>query len=103
MAYGRRGSTFEDREFDYRDNQSNMSYAGDNYHAPRHSNRDPSRMMTNYRSDRNESNFRDSGGGGGPETNTTLRRLDSIQDPGKRYVFQEEIGSGVCGTVFFSN
>ncbi|KAK0157852.1 hypothetical protein PV328_011542 [Microctonus aethiopoides] len=101
MAYGRRGSTFEDREFDYRDNQSNMSYAGDNYHAPRHSNRDSSRMMTNYRSDRNESNFRDSGGGGGgSETNTTLRRLDSIQDPGKRYVFQEEIGSGVCGTVF---
>ncbi|XP_015432915.1 PREDICTED: neither inactivation nor afterpotential protein C [Dufourea novaeangliae] len=31
---------------------------------------------------------------------TTLQRLDSIQDPGKRYLLRECIGSGVCGDVF---
>ncbi|XP_015610405.1 neither inactivation nor afterpotential protein C isoform X2 [Cephus cinctus] len=37
------------------------------------------------------------GGGGGPGT---LQRLDSIQDPGKRYTLKECIGSGVCGDVY---
>ncbi|XP_076230734.1 STKc_myosinIII_N_like and MYSc_Myo21 domain-containing protein ninaC isoform X2 [Nomia melanderi] len=31
---------------------------------------------------------------------TTLQRLDSIQDPGKRYLLRECIGFGVCGDVF---
>lgn len=31
---------------------------------------------------------------------TALQRLDSIQDPGKRYLLRECIGSGVCGDVF---
>ncbi|XP_046607249.1 neither inactivation nor afterpotential protein C isoform X1 [Neodiprion virginianus] len=39
---------------------------------------------------------RDAGGGGGG----TLQRLDSIQDPGKRYTLKDRIGSGVCGDVF---
>ncbi|KAG7201550.1 hypothetical protein KM043_004299 [Ampulex compressa] len=30
----------------------------------------------------------------------TLQRLDSIQDPGKRYLLKDCIGSGVCGDVF---
>nr|XP_034173065.1 neither inactivation nor afterpotential protein C isoform X3 [Osmia lignaria] len=30
----------------------------------------------------------------------TLQRLDSIQDPGKRYLLRECIGSGVCGDVY---
>lgn len=30
----------------------------------------------------------------------TMQRLDSIQDPGKRYLLRECIGSGVCGDVF---
>lgn len=30
----------------------------------------------------------------------TLQRLDSVQDPGKRYLLRECIGSGVCGDVF---
>ncbi|XP_076279257.1 STKc_myosinIII_N_like and MYSc_Myo21 domain-containing protein ninaC isoform X3 [Lasioglossum baleicum] len=29
-----------------------------------------------------------------------LQRLDSVQDPGKRYLLRECIGSGVCGDVF---
>lgn len=36
--------------------------------------------------------------GGGNVSN--LQRLDSIQDPGKRYVLKDCIGSGVCGNVF---
>ncbi|XP_058802662.1 neither inactivation nor afterpotential protein C [Phymastichus coffea] len=36
-------------------------------------------------------------GGGGQEK---LQRLDSIQDPGKRYVLRDRIGSGVCGDVY---
>ncbi|XP_048508226.1 neither inactivation nor afterpotential protein C isoform X2 [Athalia rosae] len=40
--------------------------------------------------------YRDAGGGGGG----TLQRLDSIQDPGKRYALKDRIGSGVCGDVF---
>ncbi|XP_076658179.1 STKc_myosinIII_N_like and MYSc_Myo21 domain-containing protein ninaC isoform X5 [Halictus rubicundus] len=31
---------------------------------------------------------------------TNLQRLDSVQDPGKRYLLRECIGSGVCGDVF---
>lgn len=31
---------------------------------------------------------------------STLQRLDSIQDPGKRYLLRECIGSGVCGDVY---
>ncbi|XP_076635717.1 STKc_myosinIII_N_like and MYSc_Myo21 domain-containing protein ninaC isoform X3 [Colletes latitarsis] len=31
---------------------------------------------------------------------TTLQRLDSVQDPGKRYLLRECIGSGVCGDVY---
>ncbi|XP_054006011.1 neither inactivation nor afterpotential protein C isoform X2 [Hylaeus anthracinus] len=31
---------------------------------------------------------------------TTLQRLDSIQDPGKRYLLRDCIGSGVCGDVY---
>lgn len=31
---------------------------------------------------------------------TAFQRLDSIQDPGKRYLLRECIGSGVCGDVF---
>lgn len=30
----------------------------------------------------------------------TLKRLDSIQDPGKRYSLQDCIGSGICGNVY---
>lgn len=30
----------------------------------------------------------------------TLQRLDSIQDPEKRYALKEVIGSGVCGDVY---
>lgn len=30
----------------------------------------------------------------------TLQRFDSIQDPGKRYLLRECIGSGVCGDVY---
>ncbi|KAK2587108.1 hypothetical protein KPH14_002873 [Odynerus spinipes] len=30
----------------------------------------------------------------------TLQRLDSIQDPGKRYALKDRIGSGVCGDVY---
>ncbi|XP_016842665.1 neither inactivation nor afterpotential protein C isoform X2 [Nasonia vitripennis] len=37
------------------------------------------------------------GGGSGPEK---LQRLDSIQDPGKRYALRDRIGSGVCGDVY---
>ena len=29
-----------------------------------------------------------------------MQRLDSIQDPGKRYLLRECIGSGVCGDVY---
>ncbi|XP_017799206.1 PREDICTED: neither inactivation nor afterpotential protein C [Habropoda laboriosa] len=31
---------------------------------------------------------------------STLQRLDSVQDPGKRYLLRECIGSGVCGDVY---
>ncbi|XP_012245016.1 neither inactivation nor afterpotential protein C isoform X1 [Bombus impatiens] len=31
---------------------------------------------------------------------STLQRFDSIQDPGKRYLLRECIGSGVCGDVY---
>ncbi|XP_076245850.1 STKc_myosinIII_N_like and MYSc_Myo21 domain-containing protein ninaC [Calliopsis andreniformis] len=34
------------------------------------------------------------------ERRSTLQRLDSIQDPGKRYLLRDCIGSGVCGDVF---
>uniref|UniRef100_A0A0C9QR37 NinaC_1 protein n=1 Tax=Fopius arisanus TaxID=64838 RepID=A0A0C9QR37_9HYME len=30
----------------------------------------------------------------------TLKTMDSIQDPGKRYVLKDIIGTGVCGTVY---
>ncbi|XP_011875420.1 PREDICTED: neither inactivation nor afterpotential protein C isoform X2 [Vollenhovia emeryi] len=30
----------------------------------------------------------------------TLKRLDSIQDPGKRYALKDRIGSGICGDVY---
>ncbi|XP_012289083.1 neither inactivation nor afterpotential protein C [Orussus abietinus] len=49
------------------------------------------------------------GGGGGRrgreevdnrEGQGTLQRLDSIQDPGKRYILNDCIGSGVCGDVY---
>lgn len=31
---------------------------------------------------------------------TNLSRMDSIQDPGKRFVLKNCIGSGVCGDVY---
>lgn len=31
---------------------------------------------------------------------TTFKRLDSIQDPGKRYALKDCIGKGVCGDVY---
>ena len=34
------------------------------------------------------------------ERRATLQRLDSIQDPGKRYLLRDCIGSGVCGDVY---
>lgn len=45
--------------------------------------------------DRDAGSTRGGGGGG-----NTLQRLDSIQDPGKRYALKERIGSGICGDVF---
>lgn len=30
----------------------------------------------------------------------TLKRLDSIQDPGKRYALKDRIGIGICGDVY---
>lgn len=30
----------------------------------------------------------------------TLKRMDSIQDPGKRYALKDCIGTGVCGDVY---
>lgn len=30
----------------------------------------------------------------------TLKQLDSIQDPGKRYALKDRIGVGVCGDVY---
>lgn len=30
----------------------------------------------------------------------TLQRLDSIQNPGKRYVLKNRVGFGVCGDVY---
>lgn len=30
----------------------------------------------------------------------TLQRLDSIQDPGKRYMLKNRVGFGVCGDVY---
>ncbi|XP_011500567.1 PREDICTED: neither inactivation nor afterpotential protein C [Ceratosolen solmsi marchali] len=41
-----------------------------------------------------------SGGGGGGHGKEKLQRLDSIQDPGKRYSLRDCIGSGVCGDVY---
>lgn len=29
-----------------------------------------------------------------------FKRLDSVQDPGKRYVLKDRIGNGVCGDVY---
>lgn len=47
--------------------------------------------------DRERGGGRDRGGGSGQDK---LQRLDSIQDPGKRYVLRDRIGSGVCGDVY---
>ncbi|XP_066595242.1 neither inactivation nor afterpotential protein C isoform X2 [Prorops nasuta] len=44
--------------------------------------------------DDEEEEARDSASG-----SSRLRRLDSIQDPGKRYILKRVIGSGVCGDV----
>ncbi|KAL0107922.1 hypothetical protein PUN28_014885 [Cardiocondyla obscurior] len=41
----------------------------------------------------NRDRNRDTGG-------VTLKRLDSIQDPGKRYVLKDRIGVGICGDVY---
>lgn len=30
----------------------------------------------------------------------TFKRLDSIQDPGKRYILKDRIGDGICGDVY---
>lgn len=30
----------------------------------------------------------------------TLKRLDSIQDPGKRYALKDRVGVGICGDVY---
>lgn len=30
----------------------------------------------------------------------TLKRLDSVQDPGKRYALKDRIGIGICGDVY---
>lgn len=30
----------------------------------------------------------------------TLQRMDSIQDPGKRYALKDRVGFGVCGDVY---
>lgn len=38
-----------------------------------------------------------------PDSDTgpgTLQRLDSIQDPGKRYALKDRIGVGICGDVY---
>lgn len=40
------------------------------------------------------------GGGGGGGGQEKLQRLDSIQDPGKRYQLRDRFGSGVCGDVY---
>jgi hypothetical protein len=37
---------------------------------------------------------------GGNRGQEKLQRLDSIQDPGKRYSLRDCIGSGVCGDVY---
>ncbi|XP_043288364.1 neither inactivation nor afterpotential protein C isoform X2 [Venturia canescens] len=45
--------------------------------------------------------MRGGGGGGGDHGGPgTLQRLDSIQDPGKRYMLNDVIGSGVCADVY---
>ncbi|XP_025074650.1 neither inactivation nor afterpotential protein C [Pogonomyrmex barbatus] len=41
----------------------------------------------------NRSKNRDTG-------SVTLKRLDSIQDPGKRYALKDRIGVGICGDVY---
>jgi len=30
----------------------------------------------------------------------SLKRMDSIQDPGKRYALKDRIGIGICGDVY---
>jgi len=41
----------------------------------------------------NRSKNRDTG-------SVTLKRLDSIQDPGKRYALKDRIGTGIYGDVY---
>ncbi|XP_078049671.1 STKc_myosinIII_N_like and MYSc_Myo21 domain-containing protein ninaC isoform X2 [Augochlora pura] len=52
------------------------------------------------RDDRRGRRNRDEGEYEERDRRTALQRLDSIQDPGKRYLLRECIGSGVCGDVY---
>lgn len=83
--YGRRGGgrrgDFED-DYDYELPRGNAGEGG-------------ARRRT-----REEDYDRRGGGGGDQGGPGTLQRLDSIQDPGKRYMLNDIIGSGVCGDVY---
>lgn len=85
--YGRRGGgggRRSDRDEEY-----------DDYEIPRGDGGGARRRIHDETSD-----HRSRAGGGGKGGQGTLQRLDSIQDPGKRYILKDIIGSGVCGDVY---
>ncbi|XP_034933693.1 neither inactivation nor afterpotential protein C isoform X2 [Chelonus insularis] len=88
MDYGYQRGSFEDDDYDYQQSYSKASYQseGRDRRPPRSSNS----SIRDGRGQQSSSKY--------PEN--TLQRLDSIQDPGKRYVLNEVIGSGVCGVVY---
>lgn len=49
---------------------------------------------------RDEQEEMENQGRNGDTRPATLKRLDSIQDPGKRYALKDRIGVGVCGNVY---
>ncbi|XP_015118625.1 neither inactivation nor afterpotential protein C [Diachasma alloeum] len=111
----RRGQYGSQESFDFRDDGDSRRQRGrsahrdDDYEFSNGRDYDPPRRDRSssrnresnmvYRGQKPKSRPEESRGAGKPGPGT-LKSMDSIQDPGKRYVLKDVIGTGVCGTVY---
>lgn len=91
----RRDEGYEDVELDDYDDRGRSRSGGRGGGG-----RDRDRSRDRYRSPDRDRGGGGRGGGGGGDGPQRLQRLDSIQDPGKKYTLKDCIGSGVCGDVY---
>ncbi|KAJ8686537.1 hypothetical protein QAD02_022331 [Eretmocerus hayati] len=93
----RRGSGGGNDQHNYEE-EGEVNLVLDDYEPPRSQSRgrgsDQRDRSSDRRGGRDDGRYNDRG------DKPPLQRLDSVQDPGKRYQLRDRIGSGVCGDVY---